>query len=49
MLGLINPGDLIVGLDEQDTRSMTAATLTRLMASKSTQKERKITLLAADY
>ena len=49
MLGLINPGDLIVGLDQQDTRSMTAATLTRLMASKSTQKERKITLLAADF
>ncbi|CAB9497855.1 expressed unknown protein [Seminavis robusta] len=48
MLGLINPGDLIVGLDAQDTRSMTAATLTRLMASKSNQKERKITLLAAD-
>ena len=48
MLGLINPGDLIVGLDAQDTRSMTAATLTRLMASKSNQKERKITLLASD-
>jgi len=48
MLGLINPGDLIVGLDSQDTRSMTAATLTRLMASKSNQRERKITLLASD-
>ena len=48
MLGLINPGDLIVGLDDTDTRGMTAATLTRLMARKSTQKERKITLLATD-
>jgi hypothetical protein len=48
MLGLINPGDLIVGLDDEDTRSMTAATLTRLMARKGNQKERKITLLAAD-
>lgn len=48
MLGLVNPGDLIVGLDSQDTRSMTAATLTRLMASKSNQKERKITLLASE-
>lgn len=48
MLGLINPGDLIVGLDDQDTRSMTAATLTRLMAKKSSQKERKITLLAIE-
>lgn len=47
MLGLINPGDLIVGLDDEDTRGMTAATLTRLMARKSNQKERKITLLAA--
>jgi hypothetical protein len=45
MLGLINPGDLVVGLDDEDTRGMTAATLTRLMAKKSNQKERKITLL----
>jgi hypothetical protein len=48
MLGLINPGDLIVGLDDQDTRSMTAATLTRLMAKKSSQKEHKITFLATE-
>jgi hypothetical protein len=47
MLGLITPGDLIVGLDDMDTRNMTAASLTRLMARKSNQKERKITLLAA--
>lgn len=48
MLGLINPGDLIVGLDDMDTRAMTAASLTRLMAQKANQKERKITLLAGD-
>jgi len=48
MLGLINPGDLIVGLDDEDTRGMTAATLTRLMARKSSQKERKITLLTTE-
>lgn len=48
MLGLINPGDLIVGLDDVDTRSMTAASLTRLMARKANQRERKITLLAAE-
>lgn len=48
MLGLISPGDLVVGLDDQDTRSMTAATLTRLMARKSSQKERKITLLTSE-
>jgi hypothetical protein len=48
MLGLIAPGDLIVGLDDGDTRGMTAATLTRLMAQKANQKERKITLLTVD-
>lgn len=46
MLGLISPGDLIVALDGEDTRKMTAAALTRLMARKSRQKERKITLLS---
>lgn len=48
LLGLISGGDLIVGLDDMDTRSMTAATLTRLMAKRSHQAERKITLLAID-
>ncbi|CAJ1945208.1 unnamed protein product [Cylindrotheca closterium] len=48
MLGLINPGDLIIALDDEDTRKMTAASLTRLMAKKSRQKERKITLLSLD-
>lgn len=48
MMGLIAPGDLIVGLDDADTRGMTAATLTRLMAQKANQKERKITLLTVD-
>lgn len=46
LLNLISSGDLIVGLDDMDTRSMTAATLTRLMAKRSHQPERKITLLA---
>ena len=44
LLGLVNPGDLIVGLDGVDTRNMTAATFTRLMAKRS-QGERKITLV----
>ena len=44
LLGLVNAGDLIVGLDGVDTRNMTAATFTRLMAKRS-QGERKITLL----
>ena len=48
MIGLIAPGDLIVGLDDTDTRGTTAATLTRLMAQKANQKERKITLLTVE-
>jgi hypothetical protein len=44
LLRLVNPGDLIVGLDGVDTQNMTAATFTRLMAKRS-QGERKITLL----
>mmetsp|Transcript_15781 Transcript_15781/g.23910 ORF Transcript_15781/g.23910 Transcript_15781/m.23910 type:complete len:656 (+) Transcript_15781:68-2035(+) len=48
LLGLISAGDLIVGLDDMDTRKMTAATLTRLMAKRAQQTERKITLLAID-
>lgn len=48
MMGLITPGDLIIALDGEDTRKMTAASLTRLMAKKSRQKERKITLLSLD-
>jgi len=48
MLGLISPGDLIIALDEEDTRNMTAASLTRLMAKKSRQNERKITLLSPE-
>ena len=44
LLGLVNPGDLIVGLDGVDTRHMTAATFTRLMAKRS-QGERQMTLL----
>mmetsp|Transcript_10305 Transcript_10305/g.20645 ORF Transcript_10305/g.20645 Transcript_10305/m.20645 type:complete len:544 (+) Transcript_10305:1449-3080(+) len=45
--GLLQPGDLVVGLDDIDTRGMTAATLTRLMAKRSQQAQRKITLLSA--
>jgi hypothetical protein len=49
MHGLINPGDLIVALDDFDVRKMTAASLTKLMAKKSQQPERKFTLIPADY
>ena len=47
LAGLLQPGDLVVGLDDIDTRGMTAATLTRLMAKRSQQAQRKITLLSA--
>jgi len=48
MLGLISPGDLIVALDGEDTRNFSAAALTRLMAKKSRQKERKIMLYSQE-
>ena len=48
MQGLINPGDLIVALDDIDVRKMDAAALTKLMAKKSKQTERKFTLIPAD-
>jgi hypothetical protein len=48
MQGLINPGDLIVALDDFDVREMDAASLTKLMAKKSQQKERKFTLIPAE-
>lgn len=43
--GQLQPGDIIVAIDDVDTRSMTAATLTKLMAKKSQQNQRKIKLL----
>jgi len=44
LVGLVSPGDSIVELDGVNTRNMTAATFTGLMAEKS-ESERKITLL----
>jgi hypothetical protein len=49
MQGLMNPGDLIIALDDFDVRKMNAASLTKLMAKKSQQPERKFTLVPADY
>eukprot|EP00339_Tiarina_fusa_P022296 CAMPEP_0117024186 /NCGR_PEP_ID=MMETSP0472-20121206/17985_1 /TAXON_ID=693140 ORGANISM="Tiarina fusus, Strain LIS" /NCGR_SAMPLE_ID=MMETSP0472 /ASSEMBLY_ACC=CAM_ASM_000603 /LENGTH=674 /DNA_ID=CAMNT_0004730541 /DNA_START=127 /DNA_END=2151 /DNA_ORIENTATION=- len=48
MQGLITPGDLIVALDDVDVRKMDAAALTKLMAKKSQQKERKFTLISSE-
>jgi hypothetical protein len=48
MQGLINPGDLIIALDDVDVRTMDASELTKLMAKKSHQTERKFTLIAAN-
>eukprot|EP00554_Chaetoceros_debilis_P003324 CAMPEP_0194080556 /NCGR_PEP_ID=MMETSP0149-20130528/6556_1 /TAXON_ID=122233 /ORGANISM="Chaetoceros debilis, Strain MM31A-1" /LENGTH=833 /DNA_ID=CAMNT_0038762305 /DNA_START=114 /DNA_END=2615 /DNA_ORIENTATION=+ len=45
LLGSMAPGDVVVGLDNIETRQMTAPALTRLMARKSQQPKRKITLL----
>jgi PDZ domain-containing secreted protein len=49
MQGLINPGDLIIALDDFDVRKMNAASLTKLMAKKSQQPERKFTLVPSEY
>jgi len=43
--GLMNRGDVIIGLDNFDVRNMSAALLTKLMAKKSEQAERKFTLV----
>jgi hypothetical protein len=48
MQGLISPGDLILALDGKDVRRMNAATLTKLMAKKSQQSERKFTLMSSE-
>ena len=48
MQGLINRGDLIIALDDFDVRNMSAASLTKLMAKKSKQSERKFTLVPSD-
>ena len=45
MQGLMNRGDVIIGLDNFDVRNMSAASLTKLMAKKSEQAERKFTLV----
>jgi len=48
LINLVHIGDVVVSIDDIDTRSMTAATLTRLMARKSQQPQRKITLRNMD-
>eukprot|EP00980_Cylindrotheca_fusiformis_P011191 scaffold2563_cov124-Cylindrotheca_fusiformis.AAC.22 len=48
MQGLMNPGDLIIALDDVDVQSLDASELTKLMAQKSQQTERKFTLIAAN-
>ena len=45
--GRIYPGDLIISVDEADTRAFTAAQLMKMMAEKG-QSERKITVLHFD-
>jgi C-terminal processing protease CtpA/Prc len=42
--GRIYPGDLIIAVDDVDTRAFTAAQLMKTMAEKS-QSDRKITVL----
>lgn len=42
--GLITPGDFVIGLDNIDTSQMAASDVTQLMASRSKQPQRKLTL-----
>jgi len=46
LLGIVDRGDYIIGLDDVDTKGMNAAQLTRLMAKRSQQPQRKISLLS---
>ena len=43
--GKVEPGDIIIAVDDCNTRHMTAASLTRLVGKKSQQSRRKILLL----
>lgn len=45
LLGTVMPGDIIIGLDNIETQELVAPALTRLMARKSQQEQRKITFL----
>jgi len=45
LLGMVNRGDLIIGLDGINTRNMTAGRLTRIMAKRSQQPQRKLSFL----
>lgn len=45
LLGTVMPGDIIIGLDNIETKELVAPALTRLMARKSQQERRKITFL----
>jgi C-terminal processing protease CtpA/Prc len=43
LMGILKPGDFVLAVDSIDTTSMNAATLTKLMAKKANQNQRKIT------
>ena len=47
LASVLSPGDLVVGVDDIDTRGMTATGLARLMVMLSQQPQRKISLLSA--
>jgi len=46
LLGIVDHGDYIIGLDDLNTKGMGAAQLTRLMAQRSEQPQRKISFLS---
>jgi hypothetical protein len=44
MAGILNPGDCIIAVDDEDTRHMDPASLAKLMMKKSKQEQRKLTV-----
>jgi len=48
LIRILQPGDFVLAVDSIDTRGMNAATLTKLMAKKAHQNQRKITFRAGN-
>eukprot|EP00590_Aulacoseira_subarctica_P009672 CAMPEP_0172434140 /NCGR_PEP_ID=MMETSP1064-20121228/70473_1 /TAXON_ID=202472 /ORGANISM="Aulacoseira subarctica , Strain CCAP 1002/5" /LENGTH=389 /DNA_ID=CAMNT_0013182339 /DNA_START=170 /DNA_END=1339 /DNA_ORIENTATION=- len=44
MVGILNPGDIIIAVDDEDTTHMDPASLAKLMMKKAKQDERKLTI-----
>ena len=45
LINMVVAGDIVIGIDEVNTEAMSAATLTRIMAKRSQQPRRKISVI----